>query len=360
MKSARIATYACTLSFILNCGGNKGNSRQNPAPQIPQNTAVTNTQVDTTKVCKGAPEVQPEMYYIDRNNDGLADPDSGTLLCPEDDKSDYMGQDDQPGKEIPPSPPLNESLADQDQDGVSDRDDRCPGDDDRTARTLYRDLDDDGLGDPQNYRFFCPRDSTTGYVTNKDDSSDEPVTLRDSDDDGIADDADRCPNQNDAQARTLYQDKDADRLGNVYVSKFFCPLDNSSGYVADKSDFMDVPGEFNWPKFRLFIKGLVLNDDAFVVTGTIKLPGLSKAKLTIRGHEYDLQGFGSEGFSVIDSYAGEETQQRFLKNQDGFQIEFEQNGQERSIHTIYCRDLDPGNVAWTDDQGRIRNGCLSQ
>lgn len=134
---------------------------------------------------------------------------------------------------------------DKDKDGVSDRDDRCPGTP-RGASVDSRgcpDLDKDGVRDDVDR---CPNTPAGDRV----DAS--GCTIKDSDGDGVLDDVDQCPNTPPGQAVNsvgcrLFIDSDhdgvsddKDRCANtpagMAVDASGCPIDSDGDGVTDAAD----------------------------------------------------------------------------------------------------------------------------
>lgn len=119
--------------------------------------------------------------------------------------------------------------------------------DDCTEQTWYRDLDDDGLGDPDDAILSC--DAVDGYVDNGDDGDDQCS--------GVVDVCGVCDGPGES---TWYQDLDEDGLGDPAVSMMAC--DQPDGFVDNANDDNDAGAglhpafaEFDADNFTIFLDG---------------------------------------------------------------------------------------------------------
>jgi outer membrane protein OmpA-like peptidoglycan-associated protein len=135
------------------------------------------------------------------------------------------------------TPLLSDAIKDGDNDGVADKDDKCPGTPngvsvDKTGCPLDKDID--GVAD---YKDECP--DTAGLATLN--------GCPDSDKDGIADNKDRCPDVAGPLDLKGCQDVDKDGVADIddkcpnttagyKVNASGCPLDNDNDGVANEVD----------------------------------------------------------------------------------------------------------------------------
>jgi hypothetical protein len=169
--------------------------------------------------------------YLDSDGDGLGDLSISRAFCPGE-ISSVVGY-----VEKVLATDTDDSNADVDADGIIDSIDKCLNEDDTLIVTLYADADDDGLGNIDVSKEFCPSDEKLGYVENSSDTDDE---LQDSDLDGVPNSEDKCEDQDDSVYTIFYQDSDEDGLGSADSELGVCSQDAPAGYVSNSTDTDDT------------------------------------------------------------------------------------------------------------------------
>ena len=196
------------------------------------------------------PDLDPDTratWYRDADGDGYGDEAVAAIACAA--PSGYAAEpgdcdDGDPGAHPGAVEVCDAAGTDEDCDGLSDDDD--PDLDTSTTTTWYRDIDEDGYGNPVLTRQTCAQPA--GYVADDTDCDDLDATIHpgaaevcdaagtDEDCDGLTDDDD--PDLDPASAETFYADGDGDGYGDPASPVYACA--RPAGAVTDGSDCDDA------------------------------------------------------------------------------------------------------------------------
>jgi hypothetical protein len=177
--------------------------------------------------CDGTADEDCTLWYRDADGDTYGDP--GDTLVDTSQPPGYVpngGDCDDTNSEIKPGV----------QEACNGLDDNCDGNIDEGCVSYYRDADEDGYGDPDD--FVVTTSPPAGYVTNNGDCDDTNVAINPEAIEVCNDVDDNCEGGIDEGCRFYYWDDDGDSYGNpaIFVEDTAPP----EGFVANSDDCDDT------------------------------------------------------------------------------------------------------------------------